>query len=597
MKLEPVRRDLLPKKDRNKQHCQGHLLRELRYHSTCVSGSTSNQQSTTNILLKLRRKWPNCLDMIVLFFEMKTEQPNGQFEDGWITCKKKEDTKEEIPVLLGSSLCRDFSIPWSSSRPFRRKTHQSCIARQRVVTERRLRAHLSRWKLPRYALGRSIWIDSGWQERETCGVLWGCIGRDTKTQCIGVIWGLLRARGCSSIRHDQTLSSFTTFYMRCASERWWSGSQEKNCTAKRNKLLFYHKEWYFKPNLHYGRQDTTSSDARTSFDHSGEHRETCGGGTYKATFRGEIDLVPKDCPTRPSKSKITPARMQSKSWCISSRRTRIEKRCKPTWTKFTRSIRSASSRRKWSPAWETWSISRSVRSFPKYSATTVWHTGRKGLYIVFAEHACDLQTRFENWIKIALMICRFQTAWWRKAHGNTERQIIYHAAHVSAQKRQRKMVTNPYLTGSCIALVIENHKSTSDGTKNIAHATMRSRPKITPVSLQRQSATDVKMLRCLYSTVQVRTARWTNVKTTTKPSKSKSHHTKRLAKVTQDSIPVNNFDNDQVNHSLGTMKELRECRLQNWMEMVSLTVIFLSIPVSRCFAYRQWRYLCRRRGV
>ena len=33
---------------------------------------------------------------------------------------------------------------------------------------------------------------------------------------------------------------------------------------------------------------------------------------------------------------------------------------------------------------------------------------------------------------------------------------------------------------------------------------------------------------------------------------------KSLAKVTQDPIPVSKFDNDQVNHSPGTVKELKE---------------------------------------
>ena len=51
-----ARGDLALKQDRNKHHCQGHLLRELRYHSTCVKWSTSKQESTTNILLKFRRK-------------------------------------------------------------------------------------------------------------------------------------------------------------------------------------------------------------------------------------------------------------------------------------------------------------------------------------------------------------------------------------------------------------------------------------------------------------------------------------------------------------------------------------------------------------
>ena len=52
---------------------------------------------------------------------------------------------------------------------------------------------------------------------------------------------------------------------------------------------------------------------------------------------------------------------------------------------------------------------------------------------------------------------------------------------------------------------------------------MRLRPKITPFSLQRQSASDAK---------------------------SKSDYTKSLAKVTQDSIPVGQFDNDQVTRKL-----------------------------------------------
>ena len=67
------------------------------------------------------------------------------------------------------------AVPSSNSRPLCRETHQSYIARQRVVFERLRRAHLSRWKLPRYALDHSIWIDSWWQrrqERETCGVLY-----------------------------------------------------------------------------------------------------------------------------------------------------------------------------------------------------------------------------------------------------------------------------------------------------------------------------------------------------------------------------------------------------------------------------------------
>ena len=40
--------------------------------------------------------------------------------------------------------------------------------------------------------------------------------------------------------------------------------------------------------------------------------------------------------------------------------------------------------------------------------------------------------------------------------------------------------------------------------------------------------------------------------------KIKGGFTESLAQVTQDSIPGSKFDNDQVNHSLGTIKELNE---------------------------------------
>ena len=45
-----------------------------------------------------------------------------------------------------------------------------------------------------------------------------------------------------------------------------------------------------KPNLHYERQDTTRSDARTSFDPSSKHNKDCDGGTYNESCRGEIDF-------------------------------------------------------------------------------------------------------------------------------------------------------------------------------------------------------------------------------------------------------------------------------------------------------------------
>ena len=49
-------------------------------------------------------------------------------------------------------------------------------------------------------------------------------------------------------------------------------------------------------NLHYERQDTTSSHARTSFDHSSKHNTDRDGGTYNESCRGEIDFRTEGLP-------------------------------------------------------------------------------------------------------------------------------------------------------------------------------------------------------------------------------------------------------------------------------------------------------------
>ena len=209
----------------------------------------------------------------------------------------------------------------------------------------------------------------------------------------------------------------------------------------------------------------------------------------------------------------------------------------------------------------------------------------------------------------------------------TQRQRIYHAAH-PLLKRRRKRGTNPYWTDSWIAFVIDNHKSTSNGPKNTAHALMRLRPKITPFSLRRPSAPDVKTLKPLCSTAQVRTAPWTSEKMTKKPKEFKSDYIKSLARLRQDFIPVSKFDSDQVNHSLGTMKALsvstqrragggttrthqpallprdgNRLRGGNLLhghrhqDGVNDCMFSLLLPESRCFAFRQWRFPCKRREV
>ena len=145
--------------------------------------------------------------------------------------------------------------PYSADTILYLRAIQGRSGRKHISPTRRLRrAHLPRWKLPRSALDHSIRIDSGWrrrQERETCGVspMFNDRHRERDYDVTKPMIAVYRTRDCSSIKHDPTPSSFKTLYLRCASK----GGQSP--TLPQIILL--------KPN-----QDTASSDARTSFDHS-----------------------------------------------------------------------------------------------------------------------------------------------------------------------------------------------------------------------------------------------------------------------------------------------------------------------------------------
>ena len=68
------------------------------------------------------------------------------------------------------------------------------------------------------------------------------------------------------------------------------------------------QRFVLKPNLNFERQDTTSSDARTSFDHSDKH-----GGTFRETCRGEVDFRIHGLLFQLSKNTITSANRQSRN--------------------------------------------------------------------------------------------------------------------------------------------------------------------------------------------------------------------------------------------------------------------------------------------
>ena len=113
---ETAQGNLLLKQDRNKHQCRRLLLQRLLYHLTSVNGSTSNQVSTTRAVSKCQKRWSDCFDTILQYFEKETEQSTseswhrcfvqnlrrlsiGQFEHGWITCKKEAVLKRNYSIV------------------------------------------------------------------------------------------------------------------------------------------------------------------------------------------------------------------------------------------------------------------------------------------------------------------------------------------------------------------------------------------------------------------------------------------------------------------------------------------------------------------
>ena len=119
--LENVQGNLWLKQDRNKPQWRQLLLQRQRCHIICVCGLSWNQIRTTRVVSKCQKRWSDCFDTILQYFEKKTEQSNseswhrcfvqnfrllkiGHFEHGWITCKKEEDLKIYSSIVWVHSL-------------------------------------------------------------------------------------------------------------------------------------------------------------------------------------------------------------------------------------------------------------------------------------------------------------------------------------------------------------------------------------------------------------------------------------------------------------------------------------------------------------
>ena len=127
--------------------------------------------------------------------------------------------------------------------------------------------------------GIATWRSPGLQCTNT-------IGKYTKTQCVGVKEGLLRVKQFNQTRLNAIIL-YNTLPAMCVDKVVIRKSGEELC-SKTHQSPSAPQRIVLRP--HYGRQDTTSSDARTSLDHSSQHKENCDGGTYKETYRGEIDF-------------------------------------------------------------------------------------------------------------------------------------------------------------------------------------------------------------------------------------------------------------------------------------------------------------------
>ena len=210
--------------------------------SACLEWRGTRSLST-RVVSKRQKRWSGCFDKILQYFEKKTESSNseswhrwfvqnsrllsiGQFEHGWITCKKEEDLRRDSSIAWIDSLL----VPSYIFEQFKATLEENTLilhSQDNVLLPSDFAGLIyQRWKLPGYALDHSIWIDSRWQRRqemETCGICslqpWtqmfidhyrekdydvtkpriaactNTIGRYTNTQCIGVIWELLRAEG------------------------------------------------------------------------------------------------------------------------------------------------------------------------------------------------------------------------------------------------------------------------------------------------------------------------------------------------------------------------------------------------------------------
>ena len=228
------------------------------------------------------------------------------------------------------------------------------------------------------------------------------------------------------------------------------------------------------PNLHYGRQDTTSFDARTSFDLSSKHHKDSDGGTYNESCRGGIDFRIQGL-LHSTVQEQDHTRTEAVKNLIHQFETHPNKEAFQADMKQNHTFNPSSEQSKETICsmgnMQYFEMCEIIPEVQCHICMTYWTKG-----IVYCTCGTCLRPSDKNRTlkKDRFDVLPIPNYVIKKGpshgarRGNTERQRIYHA--VSHLKRQRKRIRNPYWTDSRVAPVIENHRSTSYGPKNTAHA-------------------------------------------------------------------------------------------------------------------------------
>ena len=199
---------------------------------------------------------------------------------------------------------------------------------------------------------------------------------------------------------------------------------------------------------------------------------------------------------------------------------------------------------------------------------------------------------------------------------NTERQIIYYAAH-NAQRRQGRKSTNLYWTGSWKVRVIRNREPTPDGAKKFAPATTRLQPKILLISRHRQSGGETKILGSLFLTLRVKNgpvdqrrddyqeANRTNQRLNEEHGKGNTrlHAKDQVRQRRSQQFKGCEEGSERVDPKTGwsdhpsTSSSSPSWQAVSWWKSSSWNERYFFERTQGVFAYRQWTSPCQRRWV